>query len=276
MIAPGSRYVALGSSYAAGRGIRPIIHLGALRSGRNYPHQVAQSLSLQLTDVTCSGATTANILDTPQRTLSGTLPPQVSAVTPDTRLVTITAGGNDAGYIGALTKLSMANAAGRRIPGLHPRISAWLADWAGTLPPPSQFVQVADSLARIVEAVRSRAPEAQVVLVDYLTVVETGASGAAGSGRGRLPLTPEQVRQAEVAGAGLAAAFERAASVTGAGLVGASAASAGHSAGSAAPWVTGLRFGNPLTGPVPWHPTLAGASAIARLVVEYLSGSPTP
>jgi len=37
-------------------------------------------------------------------------------VTPDTRLVTITAGGNDAGYIGALTKLSLAHAARRRLP----------------------------------------------------------------------------------------------------------------------------------------------------------------
>jgi len=272
MITPGSSYVALGSSFAAGPGIRPVINRGALRSGRNYPHQVAQALSLELTDVTSSGATTANLLDTPQRTLSGTFAPQVSAVTPDTRLVTITAGGNDAGYIGALTKLSLAHAAGRRLPGLHPRVSAWLADWAGTLPSPSQFVQVADSLTRVVEAVRGRAPQGQVVLVDYLTVVET-APGSGGSSS--LPLTAEQVRQAEVAGAGLAAAFERAASVTGAGLVRASAASAGHGAGSAEPWVTGLKFGNPLTGgPVPWHPTLTGATAVARLVVEFLTSSP--
>jgi lysophospholipase L1-like esterase len=272
MIAPGSRYVALGSSYAAGPGIPPIIHRGALRSGRNYPHQVAQALSLELTDVTSSGATTANIMDTPQRTLSGTFPPQVSAVTADTRLVTVTAGGNDAGYIGALTKLSVASAVGRRLPGVHLRASAWLAAWAGTAPPPSAFVQVADGLAEVVRAVRSRAPQVQVVLVDYLTVVETEPAGAR-SGRGTLPLTPEQARQVEIAGAGLAAAFERAASVTGAGLVRASLESAGHGAGSAQPWVTGLKFGNPLTGgAVPWHPNLTGATAVARLVVEFLSG----
>ena len=61
MIPPGGSYVAMGSSYAAGPGILPVEHWGAMRSGRNYPHQVAQALSLRLTDVTCSGATTSNI-----------------------------------------------------------------------------------------------------------------------------------------------------------------------------------------------------------------------
>jgi lysophospholipase L1-like esterase len=266
MIAPGSRYVAMGSSYAAGPGIRPVINRGAFRSGRNYPHQVAAALSLELTDVTCSGATTDNILTTPQRTLTGTLPPQLSAVTPDTRLVTITAGGNDAGYIGALTKISLANLAERHVPGLRGH-SARLDSWAGEVPVPSRFVPVAEALARVVEAVRSRAPGAQVVLVDYPGVVD-----ADGERHDQLPLTAEQARQIGIAHAALAAAFERAATVTGAGLVTASRASAGHGADAKDPWVTGLKFGNPfLGGPVSWHPNLTGATAIARLVVDYLT-----
>ena len=122
--------------YAAGPGIVPVEHRGALRSGRNYAHQVAEALSLRLADVTCSGATTSNIMTTPQHTLSGTLPPQIDAVTPDTRLATITAGGNDAGYIGALTKISMVNAV-LRAPvrgcsgaGLHAWLHRQLADHA--------------------------------------------------------------------------------------------------------------------------------------------------
>jgi lysophospholipase L1-like esterase len=266
MIAPGSRYVAMGSSYAAGPGIRPVINRGAFRSGRNYPHQVAAALSLELTDVTCSGATTDNILSTPQRTLTGTFPPQVSAVTPDTRLVTITAGGNDAGYIGAVTKLSLANFAERHVPGLRPH-SARLAGWAGEIPVPSRFVPVADALIRVVADIRSRAPEALVVLVDYPVVVD-----ADGGRHDQLPLTPDQVRQVGVAGGALAAAFERAATVTGAGLVTASLASIGHGADAKEPWVTALKFGNPLLGgPVSWHPNLTGATAIARLVVDYLT-----
>ena len=266
MIPPGSSYVAMGSSYAAGPGILPVEHWGALRSGRNYPHQVAQALSLRLTDVTCSGATTSNILTTPQRTLSGTLPPQIDAVTPDTRLVTITAGGNDAGYIGALTKISIVNAVLRRVPSIPPQAAGRLHSWAGAVPAAGQFDAVAGSLTRVVETVRGQAPQARIVLVDYLSVL-----GPEATGHGRLPLADDEAQQFIDAAAGLAAAFERAATATGAGLVRASAASAGHEAGSADPWVTGLRFGIPFTGgPAPYHPTLAGMSAVARLVIDHL------
>src|SRR6185312_3803696 len=49
-----SRYVALGSSMAAGPGIRPRAAGAPRRAGRsarNYPHLVAEQLSLDLTDV---------------------------------------------------------------------------------------------------------------------------------------------------------------------------------------------------------------------------------
>jgi len=269
--------VAMGSSYAAGPGILPVEQWGALRSGRNYAHQVAQALSLRLTDVTCSGATTANIMTTPQRTLSGTVPPQIDAVTRDTQLVTITAGGNDAGYIGALTKISTVNAVLRRVPRVPPRVTGWLNDWAGPVPAAGRFDAVASSLATVVDAVRTRAPGARVLLVDYLSLFGPGATGNPGSGatgNGRLPLTEDEVQQFTEAAASLAAAFERAAAASGAELVQASAASAGHGAGSAEPWVSGLTFGLPFTGaPVAYHPTLAGMSAVAKLVIDHLASA---
>ena len=49
------RYVALGSSMAAGPGIRPSAAgapFGSGRSARNYAHLVAQRLNLDLVDVT--------------------------------------------------------------------------------------------------------------------------------------------------------------------------------------------------------------------------------
>ncbi|MGH3578160.1 MAG: SGNH/GDSL hydrolase family protein, partial [Mycobacterium sp.] len=73
-----SRYVALGSSMAAGPGIRPRAPgapFGSGRSARNYAHVVAQRLNLELADVTFSGATTAHVLAERQR---GT-PPQIDA-----------------------------------------------------------------------------------------------------------------------------------------------------------------------------------------------------
>ncbi len=73
---PTGRYVAMGTSFAAGTGIGPDIGAGCLRSAENYPHLVAARFGLTLDDVTCAGAILANLLRTPQRDH----PPQVDAV----------------------------------------------------------------------------------------------------------------------------------------------------------------------------------------------------
>src|SRR5438067_9178958 len=72
--------VALGSSFAAGPGIRPIADRAAGRSERNYAHLLAERLGAGLTDLTVSGATTATILEQSQRTLRHRFPPQLSGV----------------------------------------------------------------------------------------------------------------------------------------------------------------------------------------------------
>jgi hypothetical protein len=87
-----SRYVALGSSMAAGPGIRPTAHGAPFRAGRsarNYPHLVAEQLGLDLVDVTYSGATTANVLTDSQHGA----PPQIDALDGSEDLVTVTIGG---------------------------------------------------------------------------------------------------------------------------------------------------------------------------------------
>ena len=93
-----SRYVALGSSMAAGPGIRPSADGAPFRAGRsarNYPHLVAERLGLDLVDVTYSGATTASVLTDPQNGA----PPQADALDASEDLVTVTIGGNDVGYV---------------------------------------------------------------------------------------------------------------------------------------------------------------------------------
>ena len=79
-----SKYVALGSSYAAGPGVPTQSGGACARSSGNYPSLVAAKLHLALVDVSCSGATTANVLTLSQ----GTNAPQLDAVTSDTSLVT--------------------------------------------------------------------------------------------------------------------------------------------------------------------------------------------
>lgn len=93
---------ALGSSFAAGPGIDPIIDQAAMRSGRNYPHLLAEQLGARLTDLTVSGATTATILGEPQITMDGTqFAPQIYGLPVDAYLVTVTAGGLGASALSA-------------------------------------------------------------------------------------------------------------------------------------------------------------------------------
>src|SRR5439155_12419484 len=91
---PGDKYVALGSSFASGPMIPDVADQSCLRSTNNYPRLVAAALKLSLTDVSCGAATTDHIISTPQ----GAHPLQLDAVTPDTKLVTVTIGGNDVNY----------------------------------------------------------------------------------------------------------------------------------------------------------------------------------
>ena len=126
-IPAGSHYVAMGSSFAAGPGLTPRAPGSPRRAGRsaaNYAHLVAAALGLELHDVTYSGATTGDILG-----LSAPgQPAQLDAVTPATRLVTITAGGNDVGFLPRRGASASACAAGRRITPTRPgwrRSPAW-------------------------------------------------------------------------------------------------------------------------------------------------------
>src|SRR3954469_7795079 len=101
------RYVALGSSFAAGPGLGRRMPGSPRRAGRstiNYAHLYAARAGLDLRDVTFTGATAAALLDGQDR--AG--PPQIEAVTADTSLVTLTCGGNDVGYIGRLIVGSLA------------------------------------------------------------------------------------------------------------------------------------------------------------------------
>ena len=92
-LAKGDKYVALGSSIASGYGIS-VQSTDCGRSNRNYPNLIAARYGLALTDVTCGAATIPNVVDTAQ----GSHPPQITSVTPDTKLITLTVGGNDIGY----------------------------------------------------------------------------------------------------------------------------------------------------------------------------------
>lgn len=97
-------YVNLGDSYAAGAGVLPVQSDSPFlcqRSAINFAHLVAAQRRLPLTDVSCSGADTADLTTSQYFGI----PPQLDALGPQTRLVTLMLGGNDENtFGGAISK----------------------------------------------------------------------------------------------------------------------------------------------------------------------------
>jgi lysophospholipase L1-like esterase len=248
-IPAGSKYVALGSSFAAGPGIPPAepgSPAACGRSSRNYANLVATRYGLSLTDATCSGATTANVLTTSQ----AGLPPQIEAVTADTKLVTMTIGGNDVDYLGSLDSYSCQDSGGTSCGTVDQDA---INQGLGT---------VGSRIAAVIDAVRARAPQARVVVVDYQTILPVAGPLCAGVPMSGAHLTFERSLRARLDVATRSAAAQRHAT-----LVDVATASLSHDACSAAPWIE--KYVVP-AGISSYHPKPAGMAAIAGLVEDHV------
>lgn len=97
-----SNYVAMGDSFAAAPGVpEPAAPRGCHKSTNNYPAVLARRLAAAaFHDVTCSGATTDDVVNREQRTDHGLIPRQLDVVGPPTDLITVTIGANDVGLAG--------------------------------------------------------------------------------------------------------------------------------------------------------------------------------
>src|SRR5699024_714977 len=105
-----TNYVALGDSYTAGPLVPALTTgpLGCARSSANYPAYLASYFNItEFTDVSCSAARSKHMFETQTGILPGpapenSTPPQLSALSADTDLVTLGIGGNDFGLFGHL------------------------------------------------------------------------------------------------------------------------------------------------------------------------------
>lgn len=264
----GARYVAMGSSFASGSGVAPYDPAAPARCQRsmeNYARQLARKHALTLVDVTCGGATTAHILGPWNE-----LPPQVDALTPDTALVTVTIGGNDIGYIGGL----IAGSCGA-IPDSGPsfgaqplcRMIAAGRRSGAALPTATEdgWRKVETALNGIVQEIRRRSPRARIIFVDYLTVLPEGALCA------QTPLSPQAAETGRATAARLARLTADVARRNGAEVLPASELSRKeHSACAAAPWMAGFIPPAESRSFVPYHPNLAGMTAVAEALDRQL------
>lgn len=248
----GASYVAMGSSFAAGAGIGPLQDGTPPRCARNtnnYASLFARKQGFSLTDASCSGATTAHVTGPWNE-----LPPQIDSLSTETRLVTVTVGGNDIGYAGGLFGGSCR--AGVPLTG-------------GAICPPNAFPDAAkrdkleQSMRAIAQVVRARAPKATLVFVQYVRLVPDQPCSAA-------TITEEDARISREVGAELAAITARVARKTGALLLPADSLSVGHTACSDTPWSNGFSKGFVSGQGAPWHPNAAGHQAIADALDRML------
>ena len=139
------RYVALGDSYASGTGTRSYISDGTScqRSTYAYPSLIATARGYALNFRACSGAKVADVTNT-----------QLGALSASTSYVTISVGGNDAGFADVLTECATPWWAGN----CDAAIDQAQAFINNTLP---------GRLSTLYAAIRGKAPNAKVVVVGY-------------------------------------------------------------------------------------------------------------
>lgn len=138
-------YVALGDSYASGTGTRSYLADGTTcqRSTRAYPSLISAARGYALSFRACSGAKIPDVTNA-----------QLGALTPATSYVTISVGGNDAGFAAVLTECVKPGWLSK----CNKKIDAAQAYINNTLP---------TQISTLYAAIRTRAPSARVVVVGY-------------------------------------------------------------------------------------------------------------
>ena len=143
--AVGESYVALGDSYSSGVGTRSYIDDGTScqRSTLAYPSLLAAQRGYALNFRACSGATVGDVTGS-----------QLSALNSGTSFVTISVGGNDAGFADVLTECAL--------PG-------WASDCNGAIDGarPTSTTRCPAAWSGLYASIRGLRAAAQVVVVGY-------------------------------------------------------------------------------------------------------------
>jgi lysophospholipase L1-like esterase len=149
-------YVALGDSYSSGVGAGDYISSSGScdRSTNAFPEQWADANApASFVSVACSGATTADVLSS-----------QVSALSASTTLVSITIGGNDAGFSSVMETCVLSFTS-----SCLNAVKAAEAFIAGQLPA---------RLDTTLQAIAAHAPNAKVVVLGYPDLYDLSKSGS--------------------------------------------------------------------------------------------------
>jgi lysophospholipase L1-like esterase len=263
---PPSSYVALGDSYTAG----PVIATqqqdpaGCFRSDHNYPHLVAGALRVSLfRDASCSGAGTDE-MTAPQDVNPGPAnPPQFDRLDDATQLVTIGIGGNDIGFEEIVRTCSTADRASRPCQDRYVRGDSDEIK--------ERIAATGPKVGDVLSGIRKRAPEARVLLVNYVSILPETGSGC----WPQVPFADADVPYLRAKQHELNAELAQQANAEGATLVDAFAASVGHDACQP----SGIRWVEPIigfSGAAPLHPNQLGMECTAVEVLAVIApGTPS-
>src|SRR6476469_4103483 len=228
-------YVALGDSYASGTGTRSYIADGTScqRSTSAYPSLIAAARGYALNFRACSGATVADVTNT-----------QLSALTAAPNYVSISVGGNDAGFADVLTECAQ--------PG-------WMSNCDGAI-----NTTLPSRLSTLYSGIRSRSPYAKVVVVGYPRIFNGEDCNAF---TWFSPAEESRLNQtADLLNSRLAAA----ASAAGFSFANPTSRFVGHAVCDADEWINGLS--NPIS--ESYHPKVTGhANGYTPVVSPLLTGA---
>lgn len=231
--ASADNYVALGDSYAAGTGSGgTTLNSACMKTTNAYPYQIAQSRpNTSLTFVACGGATTTDVMNN-----------QISSVTSSTNVVTVEIGGNDIGFAGLILNCTMLNCSSQ--------LSSTAASIPSTLPPKLQTVY---------GAIKSRAPQAKVIVVGYPDPAGTKTCSKA------LGISSTEANGIHNVSAVLSNTIQSAAASYGFSYVNAIPAFTGHDVCSSSPWINGMTFSTSA-----YHPNKNGQILGYKPIVQAL------
>jgi GDSL-like Lipase/Acylhydrolase family len=163
-------YVGLGDSYAAGPLIpNPVLPLGCLKSDHNYPHLAAPLIGLPLRDATCSGAKTDHMTQPQNVDPDGPNPPQFNSLAADTKVVSLSIGGNDIGFSSIAQDCITWN------PFSSPCRNKYVVNGRDEIS--ARIAATAPKVAAVLQRIHVRSPQARVFVLNYPAIFPETGSG---------------------------------------------------------------------------------------------------
>lgn len=240
--AAGEEYVALGDSYSSGLGTRTYVDDDSecRRSTAAFGSLLAAANGWDLDLRACSGATVPDVTGT-----------QLDALSATTSYVSISVGGNDAGFVDVLTECAL---------------PAWASDCAGAVAGAQAYLSgtLPGTLASLYSSIRAAAPSATVAVVGYPRIFMGEDCNAATF------FSPEDEALLNQTADQLNGVLAAAASSAGFAFADPTSAFTGHAVCDDPEWING--FSSPVD--ESYHPNVAGhASGYAPIVSAALTGS---